>query len=410
MPWRRRIAPEPAGGTTDPVTQISMLQLALKNLLRRPLRTALTTAGLAVSLAALSCLLAFGEGYTRGLGNELNRMGMQLMLVPLGCPYDAAARVLKGRALDVSLPAEALEAVRADPAVAVAAPIYTAALPRPDEGRTDLWVGIDQASLALRPWWKLTDGSTWFEGPDSVILGAEAAETEMRRPGDRLYSPETGKELRVCGVLERSGTSDDSLFFVPLATAQALFKEPGRLTGIAIRLRDPSLTAEASERLQAIPGAQVVTLTEMMGTFLNLVGSARTLVLAVAAVALAVGALGVFNTMTASLLERTGELAVMRAVGMSRGGAFGLMALESLLLAAAGALAGAALALALGGAAARLARPFLPLGPDAGLPALTPASALVALGLALAVGLLAGLVPAWRASRLRPGQALRAAE
>jgi putative ABC transport system permease protein len=337
-------------------------------------------------------------------------MGMQLMLVPLGCPYDAAARVLKGRALDVSLPAEALEAVRADPAVAVAAPIYTAALPRPDEGRTDLWVGIDQASLALRPWWKLTDGSTWFEGPDSVILGAEAAETEMRRPGDRLYSPETGKELRVCGVLERSGTSDDSLFFVPLATAQALFKEPGRLTGIAIRLRDPSLTAEASERLQAIPGAQVVTLTEMMGTFLNLVGSARTLVLAVAAVALAVGALGVFNTMTASLLERTGELAVMRAVGMSRGGAFGLMALESLLLAAAGALAGAALALALGGAAARLARPFLPLAPEAGLPALTLASAFTALSLALAVGLLAGLVPAWRASRLRPAQALRAAE
>src|SRR2546423_2766300 len=185
-----------------------MFHLALRNLLSRPLRTGLTVTGLAGSVAVLACLVSFGQGYQRGLSGELDRMGMQMMLVPLGCPYEAAARVLKGRDLDVTLPESALAAARSDAAVAVAAPMYTAALPRPSEGRTDLWVGIDESARALKPWWKPSAGSAWFTGPESVILGAEAAITEMRKPGDRLYSPETGRDLVVAGVLERSGTSD----------------------------------------------------------------------------------------------------------------------------------------------------------------------------------------------------------
>lgn len=384
-----------------------MLRLALKNLLRRPLRTALTLLGLSAATATMGCLLSFGEGYQRSLRSELDRMGMQLMLVPLGCPYDAAARVLKGRSLDVTLPESALQAARRDPATAVAAPIYAAAIARPTEGRTDLWVGIDEASRVLKPWWRLTAGSTWFRGPDSVLLGAEAASAEMRRPGDRLYSPETGRELTVCGVLERSGTSDDSLFFVPLATAQRMFREPNRLTAIAIRLKDPALLTEATERLQQVKGAQVVTMTEMMGTFLNMVGAARTLVLAIAIVAVAVSALSVFNVMMAAVLERIRELGVLRAVGMSRAAAFALMAMESVVLATLGGLLGFGLALLGGRAIERLVRPFLPLAPDAGLPALTPTAAAQCLVLIALVGLLAGLYPAWQASRLRPSEALR---
>jgi len=101
----------------------------------------LTVIGLAVAIAVLVCLSAFGHGYQRALGAELDRMGLQMMLVPLGCPYDAAARVLKGRPLENSLPESALEAARRDPAVAIAAPLLMVALPRPDAGRADMWVG-----------------------------------------------------------------------------------------------------------------------------------------------------------------------------------------------------------------------------------------------------------------------------
>src|SRR5205807_516887 len=101
------------------------------------------------------------------------------MLVPLGCPYDAAARVLKGNALEVSLPESALAAAQADPDVALAAPLLIAAVPRAREGRTDMFVGLDEHGIALKSWWKAAKGAGHFPSEDSIILGADAAQLEM---------------------------------------------------------------------------------------------------------------------------------------------------------------------------------------------------------------------------------------
>lgn len=384
-----------------------MLMMALKNLTRRRLRTALTMGGVGIAISVLACLLAFGAGYQQALNRELNGMGIQMMLVPLGCPYDAATRVLKGRTLEVSLPSASLTEVRRDPAVELAAPLLMATLPHPSEGRTDLWVGIDESIRPLKPWWRLRPDSRWFPDNDSVILGAEAATTEMRRIGDTLYSPETGRRFRVCGILERSGTSDDSQFFVPLRTAQAMFHQPDRLTAVAIRLRDPALVPDAQARLQEIPGAQVATLTEMMGTFLNLMGAVRTLIFAVAIVALAISTLSVFNTMLTSVLERTNELGILRAVGASRGHLFLLLATEALTLTFFGSLSGILLALLGGRGMEILLKRAVPLAPEASLLVMTIPVVVQCLLLGVTVGLLAGLYPAWQASRLMPAIALR---
>jgi putative ABC transport system permease protein len=384
-----------------------MLKLALRNLLRRPLRNSLTVLGLAIAVAVLVCLFAFSHGYQRALRSELDRMGLQLMLVPLGCPYDAAARVLKGKTVEHSLPQSALAEARNDPAVAVAAPLLMATLPRPKESRADMWAGLDESAVALKPWWRVRAGTNWFSSENSVILGCDAAETEMREPGDSFYSPETGQTLRVVGVLERSGTSDDNLFFVPLRTAQRMFNQPDRLTAVAIRLQDPAMLREAVERLQLIPGAQVVTLTEMMGTFLNLVGAVRTLLLSIAVVAVAVSVLGVFNTLLAAVVERTAELSVMRAIGASRLQILGLITTEALLLTGAASLAGIVLALAIGRGIEDIVKQFVPLAPVESL--LSPSAFILGQSvlLGVAVGVLGGLYPAWRACQMQPADALK---
>lgn len=384
-----------------------ILLLAIRNLFRRRLRSSLTLLGLAASVGVLACLLAFGEGYRSNLHRELNGMGMQMMLVPLGCPYEAAAGVLKAKALDVSLPQDACDSARADQAVAQATPLLLHAVARPSEGRTDMWAGIEPSARALKPWWTMREGAAWFSRPDDVILGAEAAATELRRVGDILFSPETGRRFHVAGILNRSGTSDDSLFFVPLQTAQQMFHQEGRVTAVAIRLRDPQLLDEASERLQKIPGAQVVTMTEMMGTFLNLLGSVRALVLAVAVLALAISGLSVFNTMLTSVLERTAELGTLRAIGASRVHLFALLTLEALLLTVLGSAFGLLLARLGGGLAERMAKSYVPLAPAGTLLQLTLTIALQCLALGVGVGIAASLYPAWRASRLQPAQALR---
>jgi putative ABC transport system permease protein len=384
-----------------------MLRLVLRNILRRPLRNGLTLAGIAIAMAVLVSIIAFGEGYRRALRHELDQAGMQMMLVPLGCPYDAAARVLKNNTLENSLPASALDSVRNDPAVSVAAPLLLAALPRQNDQRTDLWVGLDEEALQIKSWWRARSGQAWFTNEDDVILGADAATLEMRAPGDSFFSPERHRKFHVAGILERSGTSDDSSFFLPLKTAQEMFNETGRLTAIAIRLKDPALVREAAPRLQKIPGAQVVTLTEMMGTFLNLLGAARTLVVAIASIAVMASALSIFNTLLAAVIERTNELAVMRAVGASRKQLFGLLLGESFLLTVVGNVAGAVLAFALGPRIEALARNWIPFAPVESLLTLSFATALPCALLTLAVALSAALYPAWRASRLPPAIATK---
>lgn len=352
-------------------------------------------------------LMGLGDGYRHGLRTELNRAGVQLMLVPLGCPYDAAARVLKGRTLENSLPASALDAVRADPAVAVAAPLLIAAVPRPSEKRTDLWVGLDDAGLALRPWWRATAGSGWFESSNGVILGSEAALIELRAPGDAFHSPELEQTFRVEGVLERSGTSDDSLFFLPLSTAQRLFSQDARLTAVAIRLHDPAQLRAAVQRLQEIPGAQVVTMTEMMGTFLRLLGTVRTLLSALAIVAGAVAILGVLNTLLAAVVERAGELSLLRAVGASRWQVMGLVTLETLLLVGLGTALGLALAVVGGSLLEETVKPFLPMAPSGSLMRLSSERIVECLVASVLGAVAVALYPAWRAGRIPPALAAK---
>ena len=268
-------------------------------------------------------------------------------------------------------------------------------------------VGLDETAVTLKPWWHAAAGEKWFTDENSVILGCDAAEIEMRSPGDWFFSPETGAKLRVTGVLARSGTSDDSLFFVPLRTAQKMFNQPGRLTAVAIRLRDPALLREASERLQKIPGAQIVTLTEMMGTVLNLVGAVRTLLFSIGCVAVVVSLLGVFNTLLAAVVERTGELSIMRAIGASRAQIVGLITTEALLLTSAGSVAGVFLAWIVGSGIENVVKQFVPLAPAE--PLLSPTAAILFQSVALgaAAGFLGGLYPAWRAGRLHPAEALK---
>jgi putative ABC transport system permease protein len=386
-----------------------MFKLVLDNILRRPLRSSLTCGGIAIAVALLLLIDQIAAGYRAQLLKELNGMGVHLMLVPLGCPYDAAARVLKGNSLETSLPESAFTAAQADPDVAIAAPLVIAAVPRLDQGRTDMFVGLDENGMALKTWWKADRGLDRFTSGDSVILGADAAQLELREPGDSFYSPETRRNLHVTGILQRSGTSDDSLFFVPLRTAQAMFNSSNRLTAVGIRLRDPAMLTQVSARLQSVAGAQVVTQTEMMGTFLTILGTVRTLLQSIVWVALCASVIGLINTLLMSVAERAFEFSLFRAVGASRGQLLKIVALESWLLTMLGICAGTLFCLLFGKLAVELSAAFVPFLRTANT-LFQPLSLVAVLGLGTVAALLASLFPAWRALRIEPAQALKGGE
>src|SRR5215471_7465428 len=107
---------------------MTWFELSLKEWQRRPLRTSVTAAGVAIATGALFSLLAFQHGYREGLRLELDRLGAHILVVPKGCPYDAASMALHGASWPCYLKQSYLDEVLAVPGVAAAAPMFMAAI------------------------------------------------------------------------------------------------------------------------------------------------------------------------------------------------------------------------------------------------------------------------------------------
>ena len=82
---------------------MNYLLFALRNLTQRKVRTGLTVASIAVAVAVLFTLLSFNKGYDKALKSQLQQMGVHAMVLPIGCPYEAASLVLKGGKIDTCL-------------------------------------------------------------------------------------------------------------------------------------------------------------------------------------------------------------------------------------------------------------------------------------------------------------------
>src|ERR1051325_10377977 len=151
---------------------MTWIQLSIKEWQRRPLRTGVTAAGVAIAVAALFSLLAFQRGYHQGLRNELDRLGAHVLVVPKGCPYDAASIALHGASWPCYLKERYLDEVRAVPGVATAAPVFMTAL-YDDSGNQVVYVGVDRDVLALKRTWRIT--GRFPEQRGDLLAGAEAA-------------------------------------------------------------------------------------------------------------------------------------------------------------------------------------------------------------------------------------------
>jgi putative ABC transport system permease protein len=384
---------------------MNFIRFALKNLFAHKTRTILTLGSMTVAVAVLFTLVSFNRGYERALKTQLQGMGIHMMVVPVGCPYEAASLILKGGKIPSYLPADVLKQVQAIPQIDVAAPTFMSAIVRPEEGRTDIYVGIDSSTLRLKNWWKLK--GNFLQKPNDVILGNDVKLIELSNIGDQIYMPEKDMTLDVVGELEPTGNEDDGFFYVPLATAQTMFDQPDKLTGISIRLKNPDDAPVVSAQLGKIKGAEVITMGELLGTMMTLMGSAKSLLLSIVMIIIIISALGVLNTVLMSVFERTKEIGVMRATGASQVHIFGLVWLETLMLSLLGGIGGLGLALVGARALETIVKKFLPLAPKGSVVALEPSSFLLIMAFVLGIAVVAGFYPALRAARAKPIEALR---
>jgi putative ABC transport system permease protein len=395
---------------------MNLMTVAFKNLSRKRIRTALTLFGIAIAVAVLVSLLGFDAGYQRALNADIERMGYQVLVTAKGCPYEAATLMLKGGGGLRHMDDEVYRRIVGDPRIdkvtqQLVTTAYDAEGGIDNRGAIAMYMGIVDSYLALKPWISFRSGG-WFSNPeaDEAILGYEAAELEQRSVGDKIFIPGRDAVLTVTGILERTGTQDDGLIFLPLASARRIFDLPGKITGIGIKLKNLTQIGAFEEDLYEEPGIQVVSMAQVKGTILNLMSSARTLTSAIAVVAVFIAVIGVLNTILMSVFERTKEIGVLKALGASRAEVFRLIWFETLLLCGIGSVLGNVLAL-LGGRVLQTAitriLPYAPSGDLVVVSATLVAGSIVG---SLLVGLAAGMYPAARAAAMRPVEAIRVAD
>jgi putative ABC transport system permease protein len=385
----------------------SWLHLVLKEFRRRPVRSAVTLLGIAVAVAALASLLAFERGYRRGLASELERLGAHVLVVPKGCPFDAASIALHGANWPCYLRESYLKEVRSVPDVAMAAPALMQATPQAD-GSSMVVVGVTPEMLGLKTGWKL-DGRFPQEGRE-ILVGSGVSRRQAWRLGDQVEVPGLSGRWSVAGILDPTGGADDGFVFLPLEEAQRVLGREGVLTHILVKLRDPEALDGAVGRLRGCDAGMdmnIVPLTHLFRTIQGMIRSTRTWLVAVGLMALVAAITGVCNAVLMALSERTREVGVLRAMGASPGDVFRLFWLETLL----NCVVGTALGLFAAASVSRVVESWL----RSQLP-FTPTDPLVRMGLdiiglcmvgALCLGSLAGVLPAWRASRLSPQEAIR---
>jgi len=364
--------------------------LAIKNLARRALRTSLSVLGVAVGVASIVAFTAMGEGFKASIDQYGRDSGADLVLVE-----DRAGDPAFGRILGEELAAmRALSGVRG-----VAASLV---MPASLEGRAApfLVLGRDVGDELLAAYRSPALQGRLLARREEVMLGEIAAEELGKRVGDALEL--FGRELEVVGIYRTGVRWENGGAVVDARLLREQLTMPAGSAMVAfVYLRDDDALPRVTLQLQAAYPRLRILPTAFLASGFEQLAYVDAFIWVISIAALIVGAIGVLNTMLMNVSERVREIGTLRAFGWPKAMVMRLILGEGLVTSLLGGVAGSLL----GVVAAELLMELVPQG------ILAPVYSwrIFGRGLAVAIllGLLGALYPAWRASRLAPAEALR---
>ncbi len=368
--------------------------MTLKNLLRRKIRTLLTVLGISIGVAAIVALSALAAGLETGYNAMLTGSKADLILSQPDT-FD-----ISYSSIDESVGAELLAA----PEVAEVSGMIQGFTQT--EGEPIFFVfGYPQDSFILGRF-QIIDGADLNSHeaqkarPKPILLGSSAAEVLDKSVGDTLRI--TGSAFRIVGIYQTGDIFEDSGAILDLSEAQALVGKPRQVSLFYIRLKDTSLSQRFIKRVERLYPDLSLTGIQEFADQQSMSDILRGYVWAIGGLAIIIGGVGMMNAQLMSVMERTREIGVFRAVGWSKMRVMWLILGESIAVSIIGGVIGVGLGWLL---LYLLSRQTVLLG--GGTSSINADLLIQAFSIVILLGLVGGLYPAWRASRMQPVEALQ---
>ena len=383
---------------------MNTIKLVARNITRRKGRFIFTLLGIAIGMAAFVALLALGGGMRAEIRNQAQAMGSNLIVTPTDwCTFDQIS-IFTGEPLPASLSKEIHDQI-SDIDGIVTAPYLTQA------SAIDMTpvavIGIEPSIHMDFSNWELAQGE-YFSSDDqrAIVLGASIANQFDLTLGDQI--PVRGESFPVIGILESVGNLDDLGVYLPIPVVQEIYEIEGNISYIGVQVEDlENVEAYKAEILDRVNVA-VNSDEQLLDSVLAILGSVEGTLQAIAGISLIAASFGIINTMMTAIYERRREIGILRSIGGKKADIFKIFVLESGLYGLLGGILGSII----GVLASVFAAPFLLAGfnqimkgatPEASI---TPGSIALAIGLSIAISIIAGLYPAWKAANLTPVEAI----
>jgi putative ABC transport system permease protein len=306
--------------------------IAWKNLRRRPARSLLTVAGLAVAVAAVVSLVGVAESFESSFLSLYTRRGGDLVVQRRG----GTVQLSKGVPLSLG------DRIRQLPGAGQVIGGLMDMVAFEDRDLFMVIVNGWEPDCPVLDRVKISAGRRLRAGDKScVMLGRILAANLGKQPGDvvEVYS----QPFRVVGVFESFSVYENGAVFMLLDDLQRQMDRPGQVTGFIVQSKpsgDRAAAVALARQIEALdPQVAAVPCAEFVSS-LNQMRVTRTMSWLIAAIACLIGSVGVLNTMAMSVCERRTEIGSLRAMGWRTSRVIRLILSESLLLAVAGAAIG----------------------------------------------------------------------
>ena len=393
-----------------------LLRLALGRLSTGKMRTALTMLGVIIGVASVVALVSVGQGATKGISDQLQSLGTNLISVSPGFTRTGATRGAIGSATTLTL-ADASSLATLDGVEAIAPELTTNKLVVVgSQNETARIVGTTPGYLSVFAYqmWVGTfiNQASVDHNLRVAAIGATTADnlglTESSI-GSTIYVG--GLPFELIGITQPKGgtSSADDQVMIPLSTAHELFVGSNSVSAIGLSATSQDIidtvSAEITSTLEQRHGITngvddftITTQSQLLGTVSSVSDVLTFLLAGIASISLLVGGIGIMNIMLVSVRERTREIGIRKAIGARGRDILSQFLVEALALS----LAGGFIGIGVGVIAS------FGIGTYAGWGfVFSPVTVLVAVGFSLIVGIVFGVWPASQAARLDPVVALR---